>query len=84
MRGPIYFHYVGSLYKSRRGVAAYSCQFLMTGGPERAWQLQMILGHADMSQIKNVYARSVNETLALESMRDFSPGDRLVVDRHHR
>ena len=60
--------------------SAYSCQFLMTGGPERAWQLQMILGHSDMSQIKEVYGRTVNEILALDSMQKFSPGDRLAMD----
>jgi len=51
----------------------------MSGGPDRAWQLQMILGHADMSQIRNVYGRAVNEMQALESMQTFSPGDRLPV-----
>jgi|GEM_PF-6682329 len=57
--------------------SAYSCEFLTVGGPERGWQLQFILGHADMSQIKNVYGRKVMNQLTNKTMQELSPADRL-------
>lgn len=60
--------------------SAYSCEFLTRGGPERAWQLKLILGHADMQQIENVYARAVQEKLTLHAMRELSPADMLPLD----
>ncbi len=57
--------------------SSYSCEFLMEGGPERAHQLQLILGHSDMTQINAVYGRTANAKLAQQAMRELSPGDRL-------
>lgn len=58
---------------------SYACEFLREGGADRAWQLQLIMGHADLTQIQQVYGRRVNEDLALETMQELSPGDRLEI-----
>jgi len=57
--------------------ASYACQFLIAGGPDRQWQLQLAMGLADDSQIKNVYGRTVMDDLTLSAMRELSPADRL-------
>lgn len=59
--------------------ASYACQFLIAGGPDRQWQLQLAMGLADDTQIKNVYGRTIMDDLTLKAMQELSPGDRIPV-----
>lgn len=59
--------------------SSYACQFLINGGPDREWQLPLIMGLSDDSQIKQVYGQSVIPEIIVSAMIEMDPADRIPV-----